>query len=130
MNVHHLALFNTEQTHLWLAFWCDFFGAILVVATCLFSVAMSEKLGAANVGLAISNSIQVGGGLLAAQYNSCYRHYCTAPLLRMDATCYDFFIRRLCLSVSLWGCADMLAAWLLPCAAGPCVLHMGGARCG
>lgn len=59
VNVHHLALFNTEQTHLWLAFWCDFFGAILVVATCLFSVAMSEKLGAANVGLAISNSIQV-----------------------------------------------------------------------
>jgi ATP-binding cassette, subfamily C (CFTR/MRP), member 1 len=53
------ALFNTEQTHLWLAFWCDFFGAILVVATCLFSVAFSETLGAPNVGLAISNSIQV-----------------------------------------------------------------------
>jgi hypothetical protein len=59
LNVHHLALFNTEQTHLWLAFWCDFFGAILVVATCLFSVGMSERLGAPNVGLAISNSIQV-----------------------------------------------------------------------
>ncbi|KAF6262121.1 P-loop containing nucleoside triphosphate hydrolase protein [Scenedesmus sp. NREL 46B-D3] len=59
LNVHHLALFNTEQTHLWLAFWCDFFGAILVVATCLLSVAFSETLGAPNVGLAISNSIQV-----------------------------------------------------------------------
>lgn len=59
MNLHHLALFNTEQTHLWLAFWCDFFGAILVVATCLFSVALRAELGPAAVGLAISNSIQV-----------------------------------------------------------------------
>ena len=59
LNTHHLALFNTEQTHLWLAFWCDFFGAVLVVATCLFSVALSDTLGGANVGLAISNSIQV-----------------------------------------------------------------------
>lgn len=63
VNRHHLALFNTEQTHLWLAFWCDFFGAILVVATCLFSVGLSEQLGAANVGLAISNSIQVGANV-------------------------------------------------------------------
>lgn len=35
LNRHHLALFNMEQTHLWLAFWCDFIGALLVVATCL-----------------------------------------------------------------------------------------------
>lgn len=59
LNKHHLALFNMEQTHLWLAFWCDFIGALLVVATCLLSVAFSETLGAPNVGLAISNSIQV-----------------------------------------------------------------------
>lgn len=59
LNRHHLALFNMEQTNLWLAFWCDFLGAVLVVATCLFSVAFSETLGAPNVGLAISNSIQV-----------------------------------------------------------------------
>jgi hypothetical protein len=45
---------------------CDFFGAVLVVATCLFSVAFSQDLGAANVGLAISNSIQVRSGLLAS----------------------------------------------------------------
>jgi hypothetical protein len=44
---------------LWLAFWCDFFGAILVVATCLLSVALKDSLGAAVVGLAISNTIQV-----------------------------------------------------------------------
>lgn len=128
INAHHLALFNTEQCHLWLAFWwvrgpavawleggggawrglagwqagnmgqmaqghgggrvgwgglaqpgpslctqalthcpglalpptrCDFFGAILVVATCLFSVGLKEDLGSAAVGLAISNTIQV-----------------------------------------------------------------------
>ncbi|KAL6759443.1 ABC transporter [Haematococcus lacustris] len=59
INIHHLALFNTEQCHLWLAFWCDFFGAILVVATCLFSVGLKDELGSAAVGLAISNTIQV-----------------------------------------------------------------------
>ena len=59
INIHHLALFNTEQCHLWLAFWCDFFGAILVVATCLFSVGLKDSLGSAAVGLAISNTIQV-----------------------------------------------------------------------
>ncbi|GFR52364.1 hypothetical protein Agub_g14922 [Astrephomene gubernaculifera] len=59
INVHHLALFNTEQCHLWLAFWCDLYGAIMVVATCLLSVAYKEKVGPAAVGLAISNTIQV-----------------------------------------------------------------------
>ena len=37
---------------------CDFFGAVLVVATCLFSVGLKDSLGAAAVGLAISNTIQ------------------------------------------------------------------------
>ncbi|KXZ48458.1 hypothetical protein GPECTOR_27g628 [Gonium pectorale] len=59
INVHHLALFNTEQCHLWLAFWCDFYGAVMVVATCLLSVAYKDEVGAAAVGLAISNTIQV-----------------------------------------------------------------------
>lgn len=59
INVHHLALFNTEQCHLWLAFWCDFFGAIMVLATCLLAVAYRVSVGPAAVGLAISNSIQV-----------------------------------------------------------------------
>lgn len=59
INLHHLAMFNTEMTHLFLAFWCDLLGAILVVVTCLLSVALREELGAAAVGLAISNSIQV-----------------------------------------------------------------------
>jgi len=54
-----LALFATEQCHLWLAFWCDLAGAVLVVATCLLAVGFADALGAASVGLAISNSIQV-----------------------------------------------------------------------
>ncbi|PNH05920.1 Canalicular multispecific organic anion transporter 1, partial [Tetrabaena socialis] len=58
INVNHLALFNTEQCHVWLAFWCDFYGAIMVLATCLLSVAYKESVGSAAVGLAISNTIQ------------------------------------------------------------------------
>lgn len=61
INVHHLALFNTEQCHLWLAFWCDLFGAIMVVATCLLSVGLKDQVESAAVGLAISNTIQVRG---------------------------------------------------------------------
>jgi ABC-type multidrug transport system fused ATPase/permease subunit len=59
INRHGLALFGTEQCHLWLAFWCDLLGAVLVVATCLLAVGFADQLGAASVGLAISNSIQV-----------------------------------------------------------------------
>mmetsp|Transcript_12259 Transcript_12259/g.33459 ORF Transcript_12259/g.33459 Transcript_12259/m.33459 type:complete len:1462 (-) Transcript_12259:707-5092(-) len=59
INLHHLALFNTEQTHLWLSFWCDLFGAIMVVATALLSVALTSSLGASAVGIAISNTIQI-----------------------------------------------------------------------
>ncbi|KAG2483865.1 hypothetical protein HYH03_017317 [Edaphochlamys debaryana] len=59
INSHHLALFNTEQCHLWLAFWCDLYGAIMVLSTCLLSVSYREDVGAAAVGLAISNTIQV-----------------------------------------------------------------------
>uniref|UniRef100_A0A7S0VCE4 ABC transporter n=2 Tax=Polytomella parva TaxID=51329 RepID=A0A7S0VCE4_9CHLO len=59
INVHHLAMFNTEECHIWLAFWCDLFGAIMVLATCLLSVAYRESVGPAAVGLAISNTIQV-----------------------------------------------------------------------
>jgi len=59
INRHGLALFATEQCHLWLAFWCDLFGAVLVVATCLLAVGYAAQLGAASVGLAISNSIQI-----------------------------------------------------------------------
>jgi ABC-type multidrug transport system fused ATPase/permease subunit len=57
---HHRALFNGESLNLWLAFYCDLYGAILVLAVCIFAVVMRDILGAAAVGLAFSNTIQVG----------------------------------------------------------------------
>jgi ABC-type multidrug transport system fused ATPase/permease subunit len=57
---HHRALFNGESLNLWLAFYCDLYGAILVLAVCIFAVVMREVLGPAAVGLAFSNTIQVG----------------------------------------------------------------------
>jgi ATP-binding cassette subfamily C (CFTR/MRP) protein 1 len=56
---HHRALFNGESLNLWLAFYCDLYGAILVLAVCIFAVVMRTALGAAAVGLAFSNTIQV-----------------------------------------------------------------------
>jgi ABC-type multidrug transport system fused ATPase/permease subunit len=57
---HHRALFNGESLNLWLAFYCDLYGAILVLGICVFAVLMRSTLGAAAVGLAFSNTIQVG----------------------------------------------------------------------
>jgi ATP-binding cassette subfamily C (CFTR/MRP) protein 1 len=56
---HHKALFNGESLNLWLAFFCDFYGAVLVLAVSTFAVADRQRLGAARVGLAFSNTIQV-----------------------------------------------------------------------
>jgi hypothetical protein len=113
--MHHLALFNTEQTHLWLAFWCDFFGAVLVVATCLFSVAFSETLGAPNVGLAISNSIQVCGRPLGQCITSCCTHCHTAAgnPCRFYVVLVSRIITHLVLCSRL---CDTPAAKLPPCA--------------
>jgi ABC-type multidrug transport system fused ATPase/permease subunit len=60
---HHRALFNAESLNLWLAFYCDLYGAILVLAVCIFAVVMRDILGAAAVGLAFSNTIQVSFSL-------------------------------------------------------------------
>eukprot|EP00878_Enallax_costatus_P000230 GHUV01000294.1.p1 GENE.GHUV01000294.1~~GHUV01000294.1.p1 ORF type:complete len:1290 (+),score=442.33 GHUV01000294.1:122-3991(+) len=56
---HHRALFNGESLNLWLAFYCDLYGAILVLAVSMFAVVMRKELGAAAVGLAFSNCIQM-----------------------------------------------------------------------
>uniref|UniRef100_A0A383VW30 Uncharacterized protein n=1 Tax=Tetradesmus obliquus TaxID=3088 RepID=A0A383VW30_TETOB len=56
---HHRALFNGESLNLWLAFYCDLYGAILVLAVCIFAVTQRVQLGAAAVGLAFSNTIQM-----------------------------------------------------------------------
>jgi len=59
IDVHHKAIYNAESLALWLAFYCDLFGAILVLAVCCFSMAQRATLGASAVGLAFSNVIQL-----------------------------------------------------------------------
>eukprot|EP00775_Hariotina_reticulata_P004687 gene4687-4939_t len=56
---HHRAVFNAESLNLWLAFYCDLYGAILVFAVSIFAVTMRTVLGASTVGLAFSNTIQM-----------------------------------------------------------------------
>lgn len=56
---HHRALFNGESLNLWLAFFCDFYGSVLVLSVSMFAVAQRQQLGAAKVGLAFSNTIQM-----------------------------------------------------------------------
>ncbi|GIL55941.1 hypothetical protein Vafri_11394, partial [Volvox africanus] len=58
-DVTNAAVFNAESLNLWLAFWCDFIGACLVGVVSAFAVGMKVKLGAATVGLAFSNIIQM-----------------------------------------------------------------------
>lgn len=58
-DAHHSAVFTGESLNLWLAHWCDLYGAILVLAVSCFAVGMAEELGAATVGLAFSNTIQM-----------------------------------------------------------------------
>ncbi|KAJ9527211.1 hypothetical protein QJQ45_025467 [Haematococcus lacustris] len=58
-DVHHAAVFTGESLNLWLAHWCDLYGAILVLAVSCFAVGLAEELGAATVGLAFSNTIQM-----------------------------------------------------------------------
>jgi ABC-type multidrug transport system fused ATPase/permease subunit len=56
---HHCAVFTGESLNLWLAHYCDFYGAVLVLAVACFAVGIAEQLGAATVGLAFSNTIQM-----------------------------------------------------------------------
>jgi len=59
IDLHHKAIYNAESLSLWLAFYCDLFGAVLVLAVCSFSMAQRATLGASAVGLAFSNVIQL-----------------------------------------------------------------------
>ncbi|GLC48313.1 hypothetical protein PLESTB_000082600 [Pleodorina starrii] len=58
-DVTNAAVFHAESLNLWLAFWCDFIGACLVGVVSAFAVGMKDQLGAATVGLAFSNIIQM-----------------------------------------------------------------------
>ena len=55
---NHTALFNAESLNLWISFYCDFYGAIMLVAVCMFAVVEKDR-GAPVVGLAFSNTIQL-----------------------------------------------------------------------
>lgn len=52
-------VFGSESLNLWLAFFCDFFGAALVLAVAAFGVGQWQTLGSSAVGLAFSQSIQM-----------------------------------------------------------------------
>lgn len=55
----HRALFGAETLNLWLAFFCDFFGACMVLSVSSFGIGQWKELGSSNVGLAFSQSIQM-----------------------------------------------------------------------
>ncbi|KIZ01660.1 ABC transporter, multidrug resistance associated protein [Monoraphidium neglectum] len=55
----HRALFGSECLNLWLAFFCDFYGACMVLAVASFGIGQWRVLGSSNVGLAFSQSIQM-----------------------------------------------------------------------
>jgi ATP-binding cassette subfamily C (CFTR/MRP) protein 1 len=55
----HRALFGAESLNLWLAFYCDFYGAAMVLAVACFGIGQWRTLGSSNVGLAFSQSIQM-----------------------------------------------------------------------
>ena len=59
-DLHHKAQYSSDCLNLWLSFYCDLYGAILIFAVCIFAVTMKDTLGAAAAGLAFSNTIQVG----------------------------------------------------------------------
>ena len=55
---NHTSLFNAESLNLWISFYCDFYGAVMLVAVCMFAVANKDR-GSSVVGLAFSNTIQL-----------------------------------------------------------------------
>jgi ATP-binding cassette, subfamily C (CFTR/MRP), member 1 len=57
-DAHHRSLFNADTLNLWISFYCDFYGAVMLVAVGMFAVSQRDR-GAAAVGLAFSNTIQL-----------------------------------------------------------------------
>lgn len=55
---NHRALYNLDHVNLWISFYLDIMGALMVFATALFAVGITS-LKAADAGLAVSNSIQM-----------------------------------------------------------------------
>jgi hypothetical protein len=55
---HHRTIFTADSLNLWVSFYCDFYGAVMLAAVCMFAVGAQDR-GASVVGLAFSNTIQV-----------------------------------------------------------------------
>ncbi|KAG1659736.1 hypothetical protein FOA52_006006 [Chlamydomonas sp. UWO 241] len=58
-DLHHRTVYTGESLNLWLAHRCDFYGAIMVLGVSCMAVALKYTLGAATVGLAFSNVMQM-----------------------------------------------------------------------
>lgn len=56
---HHRAQYNCDSLNLWLSFYADLYGAILIFGVCVFAVTMRTVIGASAAGLAFSNTIQM-----------------------------------------------------------------------
>jgi ABC-type multidrug transport system fused ATPase/permease subunit len=54
---NHSAIFHMEQGNLWVSFWLDLIGSLLVLATAAFAVGL--QLDSSLVGLAITSSVQI-----------------------------------------------------------------------
>ncbi len=61
IDASHRTVFGAETLNLWLAFYCDLYGACMVLAVACLGMGMWETLGSGGVGLAFSQSIQVCG---------------------------------------------------------------------
>ncbi|KAG1659734.1 hypothetical protein FOA52_006004 [Chlamydomonas sp. UWO 241] len=58
-DLHHRTVYTGDSLNLWLAHRCDFYGAIMVLGVSCMAVALKYTLGAATVGLAFSNVMQM-----------------------------------------------------------------------
>jgi hypothetical protein len=59
VDASHRTLFGSECLNLWLAFYCDFFGAAMVLSVACFAISQWRVLGSSSSGLAFSQSIQM-----------------------------------------------------------------------
>ncbi|KAG1674667.1 hypothetical protein FOA52_007191 [Chlamydomonas sp. UWO 241] len=58
-DLHHRTVYTGDSLNLWLAHRCDFYGAIMVLGVSCMAVGLKYTLGAATVGLAFSNVMQM-----------------------------------------------------------------------
>jgi hypothetical protein len=110
---HHRALFNGESLNLWLAFYCDLYGAILVLAVCIFAVTQRVQLGAAAVGLAFSNTIQVSPPASCSNGECSSLSAAARGLLSPDSTAVLLMLLATCIQQHGFACPPVVWGLLL-----------------